>query len=594
MGLRLYHCSSNIAIFIMWSYHISVKNAAQRLVAVSLTVDANPSGTTEFCLPRWRPGRYELGNFAKNLTGFSAKDESGKLLSFHKSGVHTWLVNSGESTKVTVAYTYYAAQPDAGACWTDERMLYVNPVHCCMYVPGLLHTTCEVQLEVPNHWQIATSMKVKGPQHFLAADFHELVDSPFFASSDLQHDQYEVNGKLFHIWFQGDCAPDWTRLKKDFREFTQLQLDMMGSFPVNDYHFLILVLPFRFYHGVEHVGSTVLALGPGYKLMEKELYDDLLGVASHELFHVWNVKTLRPADFNEYDYSCENYSKLGWVYEGFTTYYGDLFLARSGYFSAPGFFNELNARLQKHSDNAGKWNLGVADSSFETWLDGYVPGVPNRKTSIYDEGAMIALLLDLQIRKQSKGKLSLDDLFRRLYTDFSLPRGTGYRETDLCMLAHEMGGDAAVDIIQQLAGKATDYTARLQEMLSEVGCYIARTPSKNLQEKHFGLRTVQDGGVTKVVAIWPGSPADKAGLAKDDELVSCNDWKIENNLSDLLAATPAKEAILGVFSQRKWKTVQLTQSDTSYYATLRIEAIQDATAEQRAAFTQWCGCKFPY
>ncbi|MBL0096926.1 MAG: hypothetical protein IPP46_10850 [Bacteroidetes bacterium] len=267
-----------------------------------------------------------------------------------------------------------------------------------------------------------------------AKDVHELLDSPFFAAKALHHRSYSVNDYVFHIWLYGEARPDWNKILHDFEAFTKVQLEMMHAFPVPEFHFLVLLLPFPFYHGVEHTASTVLALGPGYKLMQKEMYTDLLGVASHELFHVWNVKTLRPKDFVVYDYTRENYSRLGWVYEGFTTYYGDLFLARSGYFNTDEFFSEINQRLQRHFDNYGRYNSSVAESSFDTWLDGYVPGAPARKTSIYDEGCLIALLLDLYIRRSSDGKHALDDLFKQLYHDFA-PGGKGYRESDVLRLA---------------------------------------------------------------------------------------------------------------------------------------------------------------
>ena len=318
--------------------------------------------------------------------------------------------------------------------------------------------------------------------------------------------------------------------------------------------------------------------------MKPEFYKELLGVASHELFHTWNVKTLRPKDFVQYDYSQENYSRLGWVYEGFTTYYGDLFLARSGFFTMQDWFAEVNVRLQKHFDNDARFRYSVADSSFDTWLDGYVPGAPHRKTNIYDEGSIIAMMLDLYLRRASKNLNSLDTLFKKLYDDFS-GHHRGYQTEDILNLAIEMS-DAGVKIIFDDYIHGTKNTESfLNELLHEVGCYVSRIPAKNTQERCFGFKTIQEQGNTKVGSIYPGSLAELAGLAKDDEIAAVNGWKVESNLSDLLQLYNIVD--LTVFSQKKMKSINLVASDNRYFDTIKLGTITDASEAQKAAFKSW-------
>jgi predicted metalloprotease with PDZ domain len=170
-------------------------------------------------------------------------------------------------------------------------------------------------------------------------------------------------------------------------------------------------------------------LGPGNEFVNKDWYDEFLGISSHELFHTWNIKSIRPVEMMPYDYSKENYSRLGFVAEGVTTYYGDFLLYRSGVFSDADYFKTFNEQLQKHFDNFGRFNLSVADSSFDTWLDGYNPGVPNRKVSIYTEGCLIAFMTDICIRKQTSNAHSLDDVMRALFTEFGKKK-IGYSEND--------------------------------------------------------------------------------------------------------------------------------------------------------------------
>jgi predicted metalloprotease with PDZ domain len=567
----------------MWHYQITSPNPASRYIQVTFKASVTAE-TTEVRLPKWRPGRYELGNFAKNVRDFSIVDEQGKKVAFEKSGSHCWLVNTAACNEISITFNYYANQLDAGACFTDIDFLYVNPVHCMPYLEGMLHTECVLTIDVDVEWEIACGLKALSKNVLHAPSYHELVDSPFIASASLKHDIFVVNEVKFHLWFQGEVNPDFKRIKKDFIAYTQKQFEVMGSFPVAEYHYLILITPYRFYHGVEHTTSTVLALGPGYSLMKPEFYKELLGVASHELFHTWNVKTLRPKDFVQYDYSQENYCRLGWVYEGFTTYYGDLFLARSGFFSMQDWFSEVNVRLQKHFDNDARFRYSVADSSFDTWLDGYVPGAPHRKTNIYDEGSIIAMMLDLYLRRSSKNLNSLDTLFKKLYEDFS-GHHRGYQTEDILNLAIEMS-DAGVKIIfdDYIHGNKNTEPF-LNELLHEVGCYITRTPSKNVQERSFGFKTIQDAGITKVANVYPGSLAELAGLAKEDEIAAVNGWKVENNLNDLLQLYNQVE--LTIFSQKKMKSINLVSSDKRYFDTIKMGSITDKSEAQKAAFKSW-------
>lgn len=571
-------------------YLISAPKPNSRYLEIELTLEQVNDDLLELHLPSWRPGRYETGNFAKNIQHIHAFDANGSSLKMHKISKDSWKVDCNDAETVVVKYNYYAAQPDAGACWLDSELIYINPVHCCIYTDDRIHNPCKLQLNIPDNWEIACGLLQKKGNVLQATDFHQLVDSPLFASPVLQHNIYTAGDVNFQIWFAGKCNPDWERIIPDFKAFSEVQIKVMGGFPVREYHFLILILPYRFYHGVEHTNSTVLALGPGSALMNDALYTDLLGVASHELFHAWNVKTIRPADMLPYKYQEENYSRLGWVYEGITTYYGDLFLARSNFFNVNSYFEEVNARLQKHFDNYGRFNLSVADSSFDTWLDGYVAGVPNRKTSIYDEGCLIALMLDLFIRKNSAWKYSLDDVMRSLYKDFAL-QNLGYRENDVRLLVeHFSGADASV-IFNNYINGTEPYISFLQELLAEVGCYISITLSKNIYESMFGFRVTASGSVFIVTAIAPNSPAETAGLCKDDELIAVNNYKAEGNLNDLFNLFKDDEITLDVFELKKKKTLHLKPSGESFYAIYKMAVIDDCSEECKLNFSKWTGLK---
>ena len=180
------------------------------------------------------------------------------------------------------------------------------------------------------------------------------------------------------------------------------------------------------------------------KEINKSLYKELLGVCSHELYHTWNVKSIRPLDMFPYDFSCENYSELGYIYEGITTYMGDLFLLKSKVFSIEQYFDELNNQLQRHFDNMGRFNYSVAESSFDTWLDGYVQGAPGRKVSIYVEGCLLAFIADVKILKATAGKYGLDEVMKRLYFNYAI-KGKGITENDYRKELEQISGLSFAD-----------------------------------------------------------------------------------------------------------------------------------------------------
>jgi len=569
------------------NYILSCPHPSDHLIHVEMIVNGIERDEILIQLPSWRPGRYELQDFAKNILQWRAVNESGESLAHLKITKDCWKVKAEGATTIHVHYSYYAAQADAGACWADDDLFYVNPVHCCMYVPEKMQETCDIEFRLPEHFMFATSLKSIGKQKFSASDYHELVDSPVMASASLQHHSYEVDKTNFHIWLHGECNPDWGRLVNDFRKFTQEELKMMHDIPTSEYHFLILALPYKFYHGVEHAHSTVLAIGPGIDIMSEELYADLVGVASHELFHAWNIKSIRPQDLLPYDYTKENYSRLGFVYEGVTTYYGDLFLVRSGVYTVSHFLKEISLRVQKHYDNYGRFNSSVADSSYDTWLDGYVIGAPHRKVSIYDEGCLLALMTDLMIRRKTNNEKSLDDVMRALYTDFAQKK-IGYTEHDYISIIENLTNEGVADFFIDYVYGTEDDEPLLADLVSHFGLKLQKSLSTKTCERDYGFKVVEDGDVTRVSKVAPGSPAYEAGLGKDDEVESVNDVKVEKNLEELLAHFHAAVVTLKVSSpMKKIKTILLELSHEKYFHEYKLVKSENPSTTQQKFFNEW-------
>ncbi|RDC65152.1 M61 family metallopeptidase [Adhaeribacter pallidiroseus] len=572
----------------MIHYYISYINPLTSFMQIQMVIPVQEVMAMELQLPAWRPGRYELQNFAQKVQHFRVVDAQEQPLKFKKITKDRWLIEGTEQTEVTVLYNFYAHQMDAGGSWLDETQLYINPVNCMMSVAGLENQACQLQLTIPPNWQIATGLKQINPHTLQAASYDELVDCPLIASANLQCQTYWVNSIPFHVWFQGDCQPDWDVLLTDFKKFTHAQLQLFGNFPVSEYHFLNQILPYRFYHGVEHSNSTVIALGPGELLMTRDVYKELLGVSCHELFHTWNIKQIRPAEMMPYDYTGENYFRTGYVAEGITTYYGDYLLARCGVFSTDQYFTELNEVFRKHFDDQGQHYLSVADSSFDLWLDGYKPGIPDRKVSIYHKGCIAALILDLEIRKITTNQKSLDDVLRSLWQQFGKTQ-TGYTEQDYQCLAEEVAGQSLQMYFDDIINGTVPVQDSLNQTLLYVGCTLQPTVNPGITEARFGFRTSFNNTNLLVSYIEPNSPAAQV-LALEDELVAINGRKIEGNLAGLVQQKSTLEITL--FRNKTLRTITLVADGKPHLTKYLIRKLPAASPEQRENFKNWINQAF--
>lgn len=565
-----------------------IKNPQQQYIQI--TAEIKSSGDeTEIFLPAWRPGRYELGDFAKNINHFGVFNEKGEDLHFAKQNKNTWLVQSKGTEVLIVKYSYYAAELNAGSTYLDATQLYVNPVNCCVFTDDTYDDEISVQLNIPDEWKVANPLKTINKQ-FKASNFDELADSPFICSSQLQHKSYEVDGTTFHIWLNGIIKPDWERLIVDFKKFTESQIKRFLIFPTDEYHFLCQIVPYKLYHGVEHCKSTVIALGPSYAVFG-ELYKELLGVSSHELYHTWNVKAIRPIEWTPYDFKKESYSKLGYIAEGVTTYMGDLFLYKSGVFTLDQYLLEMNTQIQKHKDNFGRYNYSVADSSFDTWLDGYTPGAPARKVSIYTEGCLLSFMLDVHLLKFTDNNYRLDDVMTNLYHKYAI-KGIGVTEEIYQTEIEKFTNTSMQWFFDDYVNGTKDYTPELIKCFNAVGLKLYSAYSGSEFASYLGAKIITESNETTVLSIYPNSPLDTAGAIIGDKVISVNDIVINNDAEEW--AKFFRDDDVTVTVARKGQLIQLqlpkgNRTNQLYYKRYYLRKIADdkLTQEQKQTFESW-------
>jgi predicted metalloprotease with PDZ domain len=442
------------------------------------------------------------------------------------------------------------------------------------YITDRINDEYHLKMNLPKNYTIASSMlqvgnvlKVKG--------YDLLAESPIICSDSLQYDSYIVSGITFNLWFQGKCQPNWKKLKKDFTAFTKSQINHFGGFPVDEYHYFFQITPFRSYHGVEHTKNTVLLLGPGNEIMDKR-YEDLLGVCSHELYHTWNIKAIRPIEMYPYDYTKENYFRTGFVAEGVTTYMGDLMLYNSGVFNWNEFVKTQNQNLERHLMNYGRFNLSVADSGFDNWLDGYKLGAPNRKTSIYPDAALCMLMVDIEIIKNSNGKSSLHSVMKELYKEFAL-KSRGYSENDFQNICVKYGGEKVKEIFKNHIYGTNNYVPSLETALDLVGLQLKEKKNANLSAQYFGFVAIKENERLIIKKVEPDSEADQNEIAVEDEITEINGIKIKNNFSDTLKECKNKVTFK---IKKKFSEKDITLTIGNYYKLLEIIKNEDSSKEQ--------------
>ena len=565
-------------------YKISYSNPLTHFLEIEALARGVDGPYLDLKLPIWRPGRYEAAYYAKNVQRLQAFSLQDRPMEVTKISPSTWRIVTGGENEVKIKYRYYAHQMDAGGSFLDEHLLYINFVNCMVYTEKLVDSPCEVYLDIPSHYKIACGLQQPG-NSLIADSYHQLVDSPLIASESLQHYNYTAGGSTFHLWIEGEHPMEMNRVISQFEKFTETQIRTMGEFPAKEYHFLFLLLPYRFYHGVEHHTSTVICIGPSNELNKEALYQNFLGVSSHELFHAWNVMKIRPKELMPFDFNAPTIFPTGFVAEGFTTYYGDLFLKRSGVFSLEQYLEELKRLLERHFMNFGRLNNSLVDSSIDLWMDGYQPSAPHKKSSIYVEGAVVALLLDLQTRVTSHYTKSLDDVIRMLWTGFG-KTGKGYALEDICDLCEKAAGSSMKGFFTHHIEGSQDTRGLLQEYLAHFGLQLSFEDRSNRLERTLGIKLLEKEEGLEIILIEPGS-AGEQHLSVRDIITSIN-------------KTPAKEWVeqshtireldIQVIRNFQSKQVQLSIDDgNSFLKVPKVTPMAPLSSEQAERLGSWLG-----
>ena len=515
-------------------YRVSPASLEAHDFAVQLTV-AQPAAGQIVSLPAWIPGSYLLREFAKQLSGLQA-EQQGRPIVVTQLDKASWRIDCAAGEPLRLSWQVHAFDNSVRTAWLDTQRAFFNGTSLFLRVHGQEHAPHALELAgFPSAWQVVTSMEAAGSNQWIAADYDELVDHPF-ELGEFWSGSFEASGVPHRIVVAGAWPSfDGARLLGDVQRICEAQIAFWGVAPFPRYTFLLNVVE-EGGGGLEHRASTALLAArrelPRVGQPEQaDGYVNLLSLFSHEYFHAWNVKRLRPAELARYDYTQENYTELLWFFEGFTSYYDELFLRRAGLIEAPRYLKLLSKTVSGVLATPGRKRHSLAAASFEAWTKFYRAdeNTPNLTISYYGKGGLVALALDLRLRGAGK---SLDMLMASLWHRSG---GGPVSEADILSALGEIGGQAVADELAQWVHGTQD--PPLRELFAAAGVQW-RQEGPSLAQR-LGLKLSESAltGV-QVKQVLADSAAQAAGLCPGDELIACNGWRIRR-LDDALLSLPA-------------------------------------------------------
>jgi len=618
-------------------YTISMQHAAAHLFDVTLTIEAPaPTGQRVF-LPAWIPGSYMIREFARNIVTLAAFDSRGDNVLAEKISKHRWQIAPVEGA-LTIRYQVYAWDLSVRSAHLDQFIGFFNGTSVFLAVEGREAAPCEVDIVRPSgecfaEWRIATAMAESpgteryGFGRYQATNYDELIDHPVTLGV-FELATFEAHGVPHDVVISGGVPRlDMPRLCSDLQRICEAQIALFEPetrrAPMSRYVFMTMAVTDG-YGGLEHRASTALIAkrsdfptlsgatsdtvaanckaGPVQSAAQSgarsepeatmsEGYRTYLGLCSHEYFHTWNVKRIKPSAFAPYDLEQETYTSLLWLFEGFTSYYDDLILVRTGLISRPDYLRLLGKTIGGVLRGSGRRKQSVAESSFDAWVKYYRQdeNAPNAVVSYYTKGSLVALAFDLTIRQRTDGQRSLDNVMRALWQRFGREffEGalTGIGPEQVLPLFNEVAGTDLSDLFA-LAVNGTD-DLPLDRLLASVGVNLA--PVEGKQAVSIGARI--KAGEASVGAVFDGGAAQRAGLSAGDILVALDGLRITGgNLEGLLSRYRAGDAVtLHAFRRDVLQTfdVVLDSPETVEYALSIIDSKGKSASAVQQRFDEW-------
>ncbi len=533
----------------------------------------------------WTPGLYLVREYERHVENVTAKGADGRSRPVEKTRKNRWRVESAGAPSVSVSYRVYGREMTVRNNWIEAGFAMLNGAPTFLTIVDGHARPHEVRIEPPAGWKTSATalMPVNGVPHtYRAEDFDTLVDSPIILGNPVI-ETFEVDGKRHHLVFEGDPSMyDAKRAAADAQKIVQAARGVFGQLPYPHYYFLDLVVDAG--GGLEHKNSTML-MSSRFVMRTRRSYLGWLGLVSHEYFHNWNVKRLRPIELGPFDYENEVYTKGLWIAEGFTDYYGGLVLMRAGLSTRDEYLEDLSGQIESVQTVPGRLTTPVGMASYDTWIKQYRPdeNTPNTTINYYPKGAVIAFLLDAKIQRATNGAKSLDDAMRLAYERYA-----GSKGYTLAQFYQTMSEVAGTDRVPWFT-KVVDTTDELEyaDALEWFGLRFRPDDTKDAKA-WLGANTRNDAGRLIVTQVRRGTPAFDAGLNVDDEIVAVDDVRVRGDgLTTRLDQYKPNDHVTVLVARRDRLTRLPVTLGAEPGRAWRLEVLPEATDEQKKRFSAW-------
>ena len=573
-------------------YSIDFSDAINNYITIEMRAPAS-GAQTEVMMATWTPGSYLVREYARRIDQISATDDKGNPLEFAKTRKNRWTIETPDQESFTLTYRLFCDELSVRTNFVTRGYAVLNGAATFLTFPDNMDIPHVVELDLPEQWkQSATSLRRDGEDHrYRAENFDELVDSPI-AAGNVDIFPFEVAGiDHFLVNINGRGTWDADRVTEDLAKLVSAHHDMWDTIPYDRYYFLNVIGGGG--GGLEHDNSCLVMSSEG-TMRDESSYYRFLSLCSHEFFHTWNIRRLRPKSLVKYDYESEVYTPSLWVAEGVTSYFEDLLLVRAGLLDREKFVSELGRQIRSVQLTEGRKVQSLRDSSHDAWIKFYRPAANSRSTQIsyYSKGAIVAMLLDARIRAASDGVNSLDDAMRMMYQNHA--DGVGYTPEDFRKTCSEVAGEDLSDWF----ASAVDSTDELdfQEMADWYGLSVGDikpTQEDSDEEEDEKEEKKKKRKSKRQPTRWigvgeSGSPATEKGISDDDEIIAINDLRLETRLRSRLQEFNVGDPIKLLISREgKLMEVLMVVGSQPPTPSWDLKIFKDATKAQTRNLEDW-------
>ncbi len=593
-------------------YTVTLSNPQTQTLTISYTVRGVTEPSLEVSLPVWRPGRYVVLDPAGSIRSISARAGNGKPLPMVKIEKSTWVVKTAApaDTSVTVTYELYANSLGDRTRHVDDTHAFLSPASVFLFSPEFRDRPLRVKIDAPKEWKVATGLESpRGePRTLLAPNYDVLADSPIEVGLHEKF-SFDVDGTPHEcvLWTAHAPTPpgfDKDKLAKAMTSIIRHQRNMFvgakGPFPYSRYVFLVHCYPGG-RGGTEHLNSTVLQISPS-RFTTPDGARSFYGLVSHEYFHTYNVKQLRPAGLKPYDYLHENYTELLWVAEGTTSYYDDLDLARVGLSTPDEYLKSLAESIDAFRRRPGAAVQTLEDSSFDAWIkfNRESPDNVNSTVSFYDKGSHASMLIDFELRRITGDTANLDQVMADLYRNFPLS-GPGYTTEDFIAACERLAGGPESGLRQFISTIVrTTEALNFEAALILAGLELVNDAKKEegselpKQKAYIGINTEAKDGAAAVTSVLADGPAFPAGIIAGDAIVAVNGQRLRTpaDLDSILKQLKPGDLVkVSFFRHDTLRTIDF-KADGRPDGKWVIRRIAAPTPQQRSMYESWLGQKW--